>query len=350
MPEIDRDEPEAAQPPPRLPDPTILLKEFDPTLFLHSKGVIAAIVADPMDFPATVGIGPNDWVPHRSSAPCSLVLYESGGFRLVGARLPCGHFDVRCPPDRVLVTFGLKETHNAVFNGTVMPPASFAIGPAGSRCIAHWPSDRVVSQSFVALGLPVDAAPAEWRATGDLCTLYETTTTAIRDLRLLAAKAFLSAAGLATPEQVEAEIRRIVEATTTALRRGRVVPAPSALGARGYLDLVDRIDAYLAANPSEPVRLEDVAAALKVSRRTIHNVMIRVRGLTLLAYVRLIRLRAVRLDLLRSPDVRLVKQAAMRNGFLHQGRFSKDYTDLFGESPSATLERRSTVDAKTARE
>lgn len=254
MPELDRDAPEAEQPAARFPEPTILLRDFDPTLFLRSKGVTAAIVADPMDFPSTMGIGADDWVPHRASAPCSMVFCEAQGLRMIGARLPCGHFDARCPSDRVIVTFGLSEDHHAIFNGVTMPPSAFAIGPAGSRCVAHWPAEEVVKQSFITFSLPHTATPPDWRATGDLCVIYETTAVAIRDLRLAAVEAFLAAAGSASTERLAAAMWRMVEATTAAHHRGRLVPAPSALGTRGYLELVDRIDAYLAANRCEPMR------------------------------------------------------------------------------------------------
>lgn len=344
MPEFDDDDPTKEAALSRLPDPSVLLKYFDPTLFIGSKGVIAALVSDPMDFPSTLGIAPDDWVPHRASNPCSLVLCEAGDLRLLGARLPCGHFDTQAGGGRIVVVFGAEEGHRTIVNGAPMTPHSLGVGSSSTRCVANWPIGPSETQAFFTFSVPADRVPPEWVSTDDLFRIYEATPLTIRAIRRLAIEALLAAAGGAPDanEPAEAALGRLFDAITDALRRAQRLPPPPALGARGYLDVVDRIDGYLAANPTEPIRLEDMAATLKVSRRTIHNVMMRVRGLTLLSYVRLMRLRAVRRDLLYAPDVRLVKQAAMRNGFMHQGRFSKDYADLFGESPSATLERRST--------
>jgi transcriptional regulator GlxA family with amidase domain len=60
-------------------------------------------------------------------------------------------------------------------------------------------------------------------------------------------------------------------------------------------------------------------------------------------YLREVRLRAVRAELAASDPTRTnVTDVALRWGFLHAGRFSVQYRQRFGESPSATL-RGSTI-------
>ncbi|MCL4144411.1 UNVERIFIED_CONTAM: hypothetical protein GTU68_043838 [Idotea baltica] len=60
-----------------------------------------------------------------------------------------------------------------------------------------------------------------------------------------------------------------------------------------------------------------------------------------MTYLRLLRLNRVR-DVLAdaSPDTTSVTAIAMDHGFLHLGRFARDYKRLFDQSPSATLGQR----------
>lgn len=54
-------------------------------------------------------------------------------------------------------------------------------------------------------------------------------------------------------------------------------------------------------------------------------------------YLTLLRLAAVRRELLRHEAGASVTQVATRWGFFHLGRFGQDYKAQFGESPSQTL-------------
>ncbi len=64
------------------------------------------------------------------------------------------------------------------------------------------------------------------------------------------------------------------------------------------------------------------------------------RGYTPLEFLRRVRLRRVRDDLLAAPHGATVKEIASRWGFNHLGRFSGQYARQFGEMPSDTLRRR----------
>ena len=58
------------------------------------------------------------------------------------------------------------------------------------------------------------------------------------------------------------------------------------------------------------------------------------------AFIRQQRLHGVRRELLvGNPESRTVKQLAIEWGFLHMGHFSRNYRELFGETPSETLMR-----------
>ena len=57
-------------------------------------------------------------------------------------------------------------------------------------------------------------------------------------------------------------------------------------------------------------------------------------------YLRQIRLDRARADLLNETEaVNSVTEVAFRWGFMHQGRFSAEYKQRFGETPSQSLQR-----------
>jgi transcriptional regulator GlxA family with amidase domain len=82
-----------------------------------------------------------------------------------------------------------------------------------------------------------------------------------------------------------------------------------------------------------------VAAHLGVSLRSLQAGFRGWRNATPNAYLRQVRLRLVREELLRSDKETNVTAVALQHGFMHLGRFSAQYRDAFGESPSATLRR-----------
>ncbi|MCF8479597.1 MAG: helix-turn-helix domain-containing protein [Rhodospirillum sp.] len=86
--------------------------------------------------------------------------------------------------------------------------------------------------------------------------------------------------------------------------------------------------------------LSDMCAHVGVSERTLQYSFQDQVGMTPVAYLRVTRLNQARLDLTfpSSADI-TVTDVAMRWGFLHLGYFAKAYRDLFGETPSETLNR-----------
>jgi AraC family ethanolamine operon transcriptional activator len=95
-------------------------------------------------------------------------------------------------------------------------------------------------------------------------------------------------------------------------------------------DLVrDRLDA--------PPTVAELCAALGVSRRTLQTSFQESWGLGPLAWLRLLRLDAVRRGL--KAGAGSVTAAATEAGFWHFGRFARDYKSQFGELPSQTFAR-----------
>jgi AraC family ethanolamine operon transcriptional activator len=88
----------------------------------------------------------------------------------------------------------------------------------------------------------------------------------------------------------------------------------------------------------QPLRVGELCRELSVSERTLRHAFCDVTGLSPLDYLKILRLNCVNRTLREAdPAELLVKQAAYSNGFTHLGQFSRDYKQLFGESPSQTL-------------
>lgn len=98
---------------------------------------------------------------------------------------------------------------------------------------------------------------------------------------------------------------------------------------------------YVLENMSEPLTVLDLCNQLHVSRRTLQNAFHAILGIGPNAWLKRIRLNAVRRELI-SPwsQSATVKDAAMQWGFWHLGQFATDYQQLFAEKPSLTLHQR----------
>ncbi|MBF6142418.1 AraC family transcriptional regulator [Nocardia farcinica] len=103
------------------------------------------------------------------------------------------------------------------------------------------------------------------------------------------------------------------------------------------------------AHAHEPLTVDDIADAVGIGTRTLQDGFRRYYNTTPMAFLRDVRLRRVRTDLLQAdPTLTTVTDIAIRWGFLHPGRFSVLYRDRFGESPSQTLRLATDGAAQTA--
>ena len=84
----------------------------------------------------------------------------------------------------------------------------------------------------------------------------------------------------------------------------------------------------------------DVCLALQISQRTLEYSFQALLQTTPVAYVRYLRLNQARRQLLNAcKKSESVTAIAMHWHFMHLGKFAKDYYQMFGESPSATLRK-----------
>lgn len=100
-----------------------------------------------------------------------------------------------------------------------------------------------------------------------------------------------------------------------------------------------RIEEYLREEGDERVPLSTLCEVGEVSERTLRRAFLEQYGVTPVAYLKSLRLNAVRRGLSGSSLPEHVADVANRFGFWHLGQFAADYRAFFGELPSETLAR-----------
>nr|WP_315463707.1 helix-turn-helix domain-containing protein [uncultured Rhodoferax sp.] len=118
-------------------------------------------------------------------------------------------------------------------------------------------------------------------------------------------------------------------------------PAVKAHGGRGAFNkqrIVAAARAYMEQHPDAVLAVPDLCKAIGASRRALQYAFEEVLQVSPVTYLRLMRLNRARADLLQ-PHAGSVGDVAARWGFWHLSRFAAEYKALFGELPSATLQR-----------
>jgi transcriptional regulator GlxA family with amidase domain len=86
------------------------------------------------------------------------------------------------------------------------------------------------------------------------------------------------------------------------------------------------------------VNIDSFAKQYQVSIQTLENAFKSLFGFTPKKFLQLLKLNLVHHDLQNTdPESSTVLRIASKWGFSHMGRFSQEYTKLFGENPSETL-------------
>lgn len=119
----------------------------------------------------------------------------------------------------------------------------------------------------------------------------------------------------------------------------QVAPDGEHLSATARKRMVDRAREYALTHLDQPFTLLDLCNNIGASRRKLQYCFQEALGLNPLAYLRAVRLNAVRRELLRGSAATSVQDVAARWGFWHLSRFSGEYRQMFGELPSQTLRR-----------
>ena len=118
-------------------------------------------------------------------------------------------------------------------------------------------------------------------------------------------------------------------------------PREASLGNRSTGRVARRARDYIEDHYGDTIRMEDLCRFAGVSLRTLQRSFAEYFQVSPLEYIKKRRLNAARLDLVADDSpLHTVTEIALDNGFTHLGRFSVNYRELFGESPSETLARR----------
>ena len=97
---------------------------------------------------------------------------------------------------------------------------------------------------------------------------------------------------------------------------------------------------FIHARLSESLPLSELCRHTRLKVRTLETGFREVTGLTPIAYIRSLRLNAVRRALhAASAQQRSISEIALDNGFWHLSQFATDYRKLFGEAPINTRRR-----------
>jgi AraC-like DNA-binding protein len=148
-------------------------------------------------------------------------------------------------------------------------------------------------------------------------------------------------AGLAVRLVLE---RRLMDGFLNVLRAGVGAAAPSLTSrTAGAAKHLRQAREFIRETSRIPFQLDELSAHLGMSRRGVELMFRKSLGIGPGTFIRQQRLHGVRRELLvGDPGSSTIKQLAIEWGFLHMGHFSKNYRDLFGETPSQTLMRQAT--------
>lgn len=119
-------------------------------------------------------------------------------------------------------------------------------------------------------------------------------------------------------------------------------PEKKGIGVDGFKPVyIKRVLQYIVENERENISMADLARVAGVSPRTLQLGFDRIYGIPPMSYVRRHKLVKVRhvLKTLITDNV-VIGDIAAKWGFLHSSNFARNYKELFGESPSATVNKR----------
>ncbi len=137
----------------------------------------------------------------------------------------------------------------------------------------------------------------------------------------------------------------IMEHILAALNSSRLVSTEKSstlIARRRAKHIVNHVIDYIKAQLEQHVcpSISAICTDLQLSERTLQYSFGAILGVSPYTYLRYMRLNGVRLALMQPHSEHLtITRVANHWHFLHMGRFSKDYQQMFDELPSATLRR-----------
>lgn len=243
--------------------------------------------------------------------------------------------DGQLTPGCTAVGFTMDDGIPIRFNGVERDQSVIVIGSEGA---AYHAVERTERQYASVVFTPVVSNRGWPQATANF-NMFETSPIAQRRLRELVVQVLAAASELKDTTEVGDASTAIRESLLACIDGAFADVIPTkwtshANSARQFRIFHD-IQALLASNIARPIYSEELAQILDISVRSMHDAILRYRGMSLHRYLRLRRLWLVRQRLLGGADS--VKACALAFGFWHLGDFSASYRLQFGEAPSETL-------------
>ena len=252
---------------------------------------------------------------------------------------------VRLLPNRAFITFLTEPGPELVSDGVAVP----AIGLMRHSAAHSYHERSTGPTSWGVMSLPTEElADAGVAISGcDLMPPRDTLRVippakAMAKLRRLHADAGIlagTAPGVAHHPEVSRALKQsLIEAMISCLRKTE--PREEKWAQRSHETVMRRFRRVLDDNPDSALYIPEICAAINVPDRTLRLCCQEHLGMGPKQYLMLRRMHLARRALqLADNSVTTITETATQFGFWHFGRFAGVYRSIFGESPSATLNR-----------
>lgn len=256
--------------------------------------------------------------------------------RVLGALMVSGQYGA----DRISIGCTMAASPVGLLNSQTVPRGSVNAFCEGSVMTYRTPHDfrwsllrlrreRLQQAALVRFGEPL-ALPTE-----GVRTMQPTAASAVLASRIETAFAAASA-GVEPADEAQDEL---IAAYVDALHEGLRIQPTAADHARARRNgILRRIDRFWRDHRTDPFDLETLCRETERSPRVIQYTFKELFGVGPRAWFEIMKLNEARRELAATTVApSTIADVALRWGFTHLGRFSRDYRRLFGETPSQTL-------------
>jgi AraC family ethanolamine operon transcriptional activator len=244
---------------------------------------------------------------------------------------------LRVPAARWAFVIPLVVPDSARWNARPVNGDEVIVCAPGAECYAFDPGGT----TFAVISVPDGSAAVNAaRALLEGPTTTRTVLPRARDARELQQRLTTVLTG-ARPRNGAAPRREVDVATALETCLASALPADSQVEASvGRSQIVRRAESFFRRHLGETISIAQLSSIAGVSERSLRNAFYDVYTTSPKRYLRLWQLHQVRRALRRADrEDASVTDVATLHGFYELGRFAGEYKALFGEAPSATLQR-----------
>lgn len=276
-----------------------------------------------------------DFTPLTRTISAEQIILNLGGCDVNFTKSFPRIIDAELAPNCTAIGLTMDDGIPIRFNGVERDRSVIVIGSDGAAYSAVERTERRYASIFFTPMIK----DRGWPQAAANFSMFESSPTAQHRLRALVTQVLSVAPQFPDPTDVKQASAAIRESLLTCIDEvfADVIPTKWASYANStrQFGIFQNIRSALAGNLAQPIYSEELAQQVGVSVRSMHDAILRYRGMSLHRYLRLRRLWLVRQRLLAGADS--VKATALAFGFWHLGDFSGSYRLQFGETPSQTL-------------